>query len=53
MIKKSDILVFKNKCNVIISFNGCRLIKPIDGFEKMSIIEITDLFWKEIGGDNK
>ena len=52
MIDKNKILIIKNDVEVIICFNGCKLIKPITGFEHMSKEEIKDMFWKEIGGEN-
>jgi hypothetical protein len=51
MIDKNKILIIKNDTQVIICFNGCKLIKPIAGFEDMSKDAIRDIFWKEIGGE--
>jgi hypothetical protein len=51
MIDKSKILIVKNDKEVVISFNGCKLIKSINGLENASKEEIRDLFWQEIGGE--
>lgn len=44
---KEDLLVIKNDKNIIIAYFGTKLVKPIDGFEKMSIDEIKQWFIDE------
>ena len=46
-MKKEDLLVIKNDKNVIITYSGTKLVKPINGFENMSIDEIKQWFIDE------
>lgn len=46
-MKKEDLLVIKNDKNIIIVYFGTKLIKPINGFENMSIDKIKQWFINE------
>jgi hypothetical protein len=48
MMNKNEIIVVKNKDKIIIAFNGCKLIKPIDKFKDLSEEEIKIWFIKEM-----
>ena len=55
MIDKNRIIVLKNDVRILIFYNGCKLIKPIAGFEHMSTDKIKAMFMDEllvIGGEN-
>lgn len=53
MVNKENILVTKNKNEIIISYDGKKLVKPIQGFEHLSKSEIKDWFLKEVFNSGK
>jgi len=48
MINLEEILVIKDKNQIIIGFNGSKLFKSINGFEDKSEDEIKSWFIKEV-----
>lgn len=54
-MRLDEIIVIKNKKNIIICFNGCKFTRPIKGFENLSKEEIRNQFYNEYfneeGGD--
>ena len=49
-MKKTDILVIKTNSEIVISFDGKKLIRPINGYEDMTEQEIRDKFYEELFG---
>lgn len=48
MIDLNEIIVIKDKSQIIIGFNGSKLCKSIEGFENLSEDEIKSWFVKEV-----